>query len=179
MMAATNNTTVLVTGASGFIGTLLVDRLLSRGFRVRALCRNEPPAPPPGLDTELADPLRHPDCELVRGDILDCDALASAVRGCSHVYHVAAYAKNWASDPSIFHQLNVVGMRNVFDAAAAAGVERIVWTSTCVTSGPSFDGRLIDESTPRSTPRFFTEYERTKTMANTRLSSGPPPACLW
>lgn len=165
MAAAANNTTVLVTGASGFIGTLLVDRLLSRGYRVRALSRNEPPAPPPGLDTKWPDPLRHPDCEFVRGDILDRDALARAVRGCMHVYHVAAYAKNWARDPKIFYQLNVLGMHNVFDAAAAAGVEKIIWTSTCVTSGPSFDGRLIDESTPRSTPRFFTEYERTKTIA--------------
>ncbi len=178
MTAAAKGSLVLVTGASGFIGTLLVDKLLSRGYRVRAFCRNEPPPAPPGLEAATPDPLRHADCELVRGDILDRDALARAVKGCTQVYHVAAYAKNWAADVKFFYQMNVAGMHNVFDAASAAGVEKIVWTSTCVTSGPSFDGRLIDENTPRSTPRFFTEYERTKTIAENealeRAAAGLP-----
>lgn len=182
MTAAANNSTVLVTGASGFIGTLIVGKLISRGYRVRALCRNEPLPAPPGLDTDMADPLRHPDCELVRGDILDRDALTRAVEGCSRVFHVAAYAKNWAADPALFYQMNVVGMRNVFDVAAAAGVEKIVWTSTCVTSGPSFDGRPMNESMPRSTPRCFTEYERTKTIAENealeRAAAGLPVAIV-
>lgn len=178
MTAAASKSPVLVTGASGFIGTLIVGKLIARGYRVRALCRNEPPPAPPGLEVEMPDPVRHADCELVRGDILDRDALARAVAGCSRVFHVAAYAKNWAADVNLFHQINIVGMHNVFDAALAAGVEKIVWTSTCVTSGPSFDRRLMNESTPRSTPRYFTEYERTKTIAENealdRAAAGLP-----
>lgn len=156
---------VLVTGATGFIGTFLVARLLERGEKVRALYRRMPSPPPPGLELVCADPLHHPNCELVNGDILDPVSLTEAMRGCDRVFHVAAYAKNWAPEADTFYQMNVVGMRNVFDAATAAGVRKIVWTSTCVTSGPSFDGRILDESLPRTTTVFYTEYERTKTMA--------------
>jgi nucleoside-diphosphate-sugar epimerase len=87
------------------------------------------------------------------------------MEGCTRVYHMAAYAKNWAPDPQTFHAMNVQGMHNVFDAAQKHGVERVVWTSTCMTVGPSDRGEVIDEATPRRTDRYFTDYERTKSIA--------------
>jgi nucleoside-diphosphate-sugar epimerase len=109
----------------------------------------------------LASPL----VEWVRGDITDRDSLVRAMEGCARVYHLAAYAKNWARNPRTFFEMNVQGMRNVFDAAAERGVERVVWTSTMVTFGPTPPGQVFDENSPRITNKFFTEYEETKTIA--------------
>jgi nucleoside-diphosphate-sugar epimerase len=156
---------VLVTGATGFIGTRLVQALVERGNRVRALSRRADPQPPPGFDWEHGGPLAHPNVELVRGDITDPESLRQAVEGCRYVFHLAAYAKNWAPDPKTYHRMNVEGMQNVFEAAEREAVERIVWTSTCVTLGPSRPGEVGDEQTPRTTDRFLTEYEETKAIA--------------
>jgi farnesol dehydrogenase len=109
--------------------------------------------------------LEHPLVTLVQGDITDADSLVRAMEGCRRVFHLAAYAKNWAPDPRTYHQQNVQGMLNVFEAARQHAVERVVWTSTIVTLGPTPPGVVGDESLPRSTDRFLTEYEESKTIA--------------
>ena len=161
------NEKVFLTGACGFIGTRLLEALVARGQAVRALSRrpNLKPEPPPGLGWTGGGPLDSPLVEWVRGDIAGRDGLLRAMEGCSQVYHLAAYAKNWAPDPQVFFATNVQGARNVFDAAARLGVRRVVWTSTCLTVGPSRPGEVIDENTPRRTDRFFVDYERTKSIA--------------
>jgi farnesol dehydrogenase len=78
---------------------------------------------------------------------------------------LAAYAKNWAPDPDTFYRMNVEGLRNVFQAARQHAVERVVWTSSIVTFGPTPPGVIGDESLPRTTNRYFTEYEETKAIA--------------
>ena len=158
---------VFVTGANGFIGTQLVATLVQRGQAVRALSRraNPRPDPPPGFGWTDGGPLASPLVEWVRGDITDRDSLVRGMEGCAQVYHLAAYAKNWAPDPRIFFQMNVEGMRNVFDAAAQRGVERVVWTSTVVTLGPTPAGQVCDEQSPRINSRYFTEYEESKSIA--------------
>jgi nucleoside-diphosphate-sugar epimerase len=155
---------IFVTGATGLIGTRLVQVLVERGHAVRALSRRARPGPPPGFGPG-GDPLGHERVELVRGDVTDPDSLARAMEGCTRVFHLAAYAKNWAPDRQTYFRVNVQGMRNVFDAAEASGVERVVWTSSCVTLGPTPPGVVADEETPRSTHRYLTEYEETKTVA--------------
>jgi nucleoside-diphosphate-sugar epimerase len=85
--------------------------------------------------------------------------------GCSEVFHLAAYARNWAKDPATFFRLNVEGARNVLEAAAEAGVRRIVYTSTVVVFGPTPPGVVGTEEMPRATPRFLTEYEESKAVA--------------
>lgn len=156
-----------VTGANGFIGTRLIEALVQRGQPVRALSRrpNPQPTPPPGLGWKDGGPLASPLVEWVRGDITDRDSLVRGMEGCSQVYHLAAHAKNWARDPAIFDAMNIQGMRNVFDAAARQGVERVVWTSTMLTFGPTPRGQVYNEDSPRSTDRFFADYDRTKTIA--------------
>jgi dihydroflavonol-4-reductase len=79
----------LVTGANGHVGNNLCRQLVARGERVRAMIRaSADPAPLAGLDVEI-----------VRGDILDAGATASAVEGCGRVYHTAAGFLMWARDP--------------------------------------------------------------------------------
>jgi nucleoside-diphosphate-sugar epimerase len=156
---------IFVTGATGFIGARLVQALLARGSRVRALSRRADPPPLRGLGPEGENLWRHERVELVRGDITDRDSLQRGMEGCRHVFHLAAYAKNWAPDPQTFVTMNVEGVRNVFDVAARRGVERVVWTSSIATFGPTARGTIGDEDTPRLTPHYFTDYEATKVTA--------------
>lgn len=145
---------VFVTGGTGFIGDRLVAALLARGRSVRGLARKKSERP------AAAERL-----EWVTGDILDRDSLRRGLAGCTEVFHLAAYAKNWAKDPSSFFRINVEGARNVFEVAADAGVRRIVTTSTVVVFGPRPRGVVGDEEMPRATPRFLTEYEESKAIA--------------
>ena len=153
--AMTNPTTIFVTGATGFIGTKLVNALIVMGHTVHALSRAQ----------SNREGLMHERVRLVQGDLLDRDSLRKGMEGCSQVYHLAAYAKNWSRDPSVFFRQNVDGMKNVFDAAHDAGVKRVVFTSTIVVFGPRPAGVVGDESMPRITPKYFTEYEESKAVA--------------
>jgi farnesol dehydrogenase len=160
--------TVFVTGGTGFVGGRLVAALLERGKGVRALARSASPGPADGAGAP----------EWVSGDVLDRESLRRGMAGCTEVFHLAACAKNWAKDPSTFHRVNVEGARNVFEAAAEAGVRRIVYTSTVVVLGPTPPGVVGDEELPRATPRYFTEYEESKAVAERvaleRASGGLP-----
>jgi nucleoside-diphosphate-sugar epimerase len=147
--------TVFVTGSTGFIGTKLVNELVNRGNSVHALTRG----------TSNKDGLSHERIKLVTGDIQDRKSLEKGMEGCNQVYHLAAYAKNWSRDPSVFFKQNVEGMRNVFAAAKSVGVERVVFTSTIVAFGPTAPGVVGNEDMPRITQRYYTEYEETKSIA--------------
>jgi farnesol dehydrogenase len=160
-----STTQLLVTGATGFIGTRLVQALVDRGHRVRALSRRPQPDRLPGFEGGRDNPLVHPQVELVSGDVTDRGSLASATEGCRRVFHLAGYAKNWAKDAKTFFNVNLQGMRNVFDVAKQLGVERVVWTSTVVTFGPSPPGVIRDEEMPRITQECYTEYEESKLAA--------------
>ena len=146
---------MFVTGATGFIGTALVAELVTRGNRVRALTRTA--SNREGLALEHVS--------LVEGDVLDPESLERGMAGCSAVIHLAGYARNWARDARVFFAHNVEGTRNVLAAARAAGAERVVVTSTVVTFGPTPPGIVGDETMPRGTTGFLTEYEESKTAA--------------
>ena len=147
--------TVFVTGSTGFIGTALVSELVQRGHTVHALARV----------ASNTDGLTHERISIVMGNIMDPESLVRGLQGCTQVYHLAAYAKNWAKDPSTFFRQNVEGTKNVFQAAQAAGVRRIVFTSTVVVFGPTPPGVVGDESMPRITQKYCTTYEESKTVA--------------
>jgi dihydroflavonol-4-reductase len=112
---------ILVTGANGFIGSNLVRTLLGRGGNVRAFIK-------PGTPETSLDGL---DIEKVYGDICDVTSLERATTGCTEVYHLAAYNKLWARDPSIFSHVNLEGTENVLRVALLKNVRRVVYTSTC------------------------------------------------
>jgi len=147
--------TFFVTGATGFIGSKLVAELVRRGDAVRALVR------PSSSRESLADER----ITTVVGDLGDRGSLRAGMEGCFGVFHLAAYARNWARDPRTFFDLNVRGTLNVLEAARTTGVAKVVLTSTVVTFGPTSPGVVGDESTAQMTPRFFTEYEKSKTAA--------------
>jgi dihydroflavonol-4-reductase len=148
-----------VTGASGFIGANLVHELLARKHRVKALLR-------PGSDL-LG--LRGAEFERVEGDLADGAKLKSAMRGCDWCFHVAASYHLWLRDYRPMYVANVEGTRNVISAAAAAGCQRIVYTSTvgCIGLPEPIEGRIIpsDEATPVSGAQMKNHYKRSKWQA--------------
>ncbi len=155
---------IFVTGATGFIGTSLTRQLLAEGYSVRGLSRSKPKLPP-GYEGPIEEIWAHPNFEHVSGDISDVDSLVRAADGCRYVISLAGYARNFSRDPSVFNKINVDGMRNVFAAAKKLEIEKIVWTSTIVTLGPTKKGETGDENTPRITDKYYTEYEESKSIA--------------
>lgn len=150
-----NPTTIFVTGATGFIGTKLVNELVHQGHTIHALTR----------PTSNREGLHHERIQFVPGDIMNRDSLIQGMKSCTYVFHLAAYAKNWARDPKVFFDQNVLGMKNVFEAAKQVGVQRIIWTSTIVTLGPTAPGVIGDETIQRITHTYYTEYEESKAVA--------------
>ncbi|HMC63811.1 MAG TPA: NAD-dependent epimerase/dehydratase family protein [Gemmataceae bacterium] len=115
-----NRKPVLVTGGAGFIGSHLVRLLVERGEAVRIL----------ELPHARTDHLPLDRVELVRGDIRSREDVGRAVRGCRDVYHLAANPQLWTQRRGHFRQVNFLGAVNVIEAALAAGVRRILHTST-------------------------------------------------
>ncbi len=146
---------VLVTGASGFIGSAVVRALAADGQAVRALVE-------PGRDDSLLDGLP---IERVPGDIRDRGAVEQAVAGIDTVFHLAAVYRFWAADPAIFYDVNIGGTLNLIRAMNAAGAERLVYTSTVATLGVAEHGRLASEETLTHFEHLFGHYKRSKYQA--------------
>jgi dihydroflavonol-4-reductase len=148
-----------VTGASGFIGANLVQELVARGHRVRALLR-------PGSDLRGLQGVEY---ERVEGDLSDQVKLKQAMRDCDWCFHVAASYHLWLPDYRPMYAANVEGTRKVIEAAGAAGCSRIVYTSTvgCIGLPEPIDGRLIpsDETTPVHEGQMPNHYKRSKWQA--------------
>ncbi|MDB6110614.1 MAG: NAD-dependent epimerase/dehydratase [Pedosphaera sp.] len=149
-----------VTGASGFIGANLVQELVARGHRVKALLR--PTSDLRGLTgTEF---------ERVNGDVNDRAACAAGLRGCDWCFHVAASYHLWLKDYAPMYAANVEGTRIVLEEAAQAGCSRIVYTSTVGCVGlPQFDrGHTCvpaDETAPTKPSQLSNHYKISKWRA--------------
>jgi dihydroflavonol-4-reductase len=141
---------VLVTGGTGVVGRPLVERLVGEGAELRALARSE----------DSAAALRALGAEPVRGDVLDVEALATAMRGRELVYHAAGYNAFCLPDPTPMFEVNVGGSENVVRAAARAGVERVVYTSSAASLGER-KGTVGSEGSPHR-GSFLSAYERSK-----------------
>lgn len=147
--------TVLVTGASGFLGSHVARQLAGRGERVRALVRS----------SSSRQRLENLPVECVAGDLRDRASLRRVLCGVRRVFHVAADYRLWARDPRPIYESNVVGTRNVLEAAAEAGVERIVYTSSVATIAVHRPGRLPDEDTEARLEEMIGDYKRSKFLA--------------
>jgi dihydroflavonol-4-reductase len=145
----------LVTGGTGFVGANLVRELLAEGHAVRVLAR-------PGGDRRALDGCA---VEIVEGDLLDTASLRRAVSGARHVYHAAADYRLWAPDLRVIYRANVDGTRHLLQAAADAGAERIVYTSTVGAVGIPKDGTPGDEATPVSLADMVGAYKASKFLA--------------
>jgi dihydroflavonol-4-reductase len=147
--------TVLVTGASGFVGSAVARKLLDRGFAVRALVRpTSPRFHLAGLDIAFAE-----------GDLLDAATVRPAMAGVRHVFHVAADYRLWAADRDEIMRNNVTSTRIVMEEALRAGVERVVYTSSVATLAVRRDGSSVDETFPLDEAKAIGVYKRSKVAA--------------
>ena len=142
----------LVTGGTGFVGSHVVRALLAKGRSVRCLARAE----------SRRDNLEGLAVEVVAGDLTDPASLARALSGVQTLYHVAADYRLWARDPQELYRANAGGTENILAAAAAAGVEKVVYTSSVAALGLNDDGSPGDETTPVLRDRIIGHYKKSK-----------------
>lgn len=147
---------ILVTGATGHIGNVLVQRLLSQGARLRALVlRDEDTTPLDGLQVEL-----------VEGDVLELQSLKTACDGVQEVYHLAGLITIMPGENRLVQRVNVEGTRNMLQAAEEAGVRRFVYTSSIHAIQRAPHGTLIDEKLPYDPHNPYGAYDRSKAQAS-------------
>ncbi len=151
---------ILLTGATGYLGSQIARELVRHGEPFRVLVRD-----PSRLlfDTTAAR------CDVVIGDLRNPEAVARAVRGVRFVIHTAALVKMWVRRQSDFRRVNVDGLRLLCQAATDAGAERIIYTSSFIALGPSSDANSGEELS--HTAPCSNEYERTKAEALAWLRS--------
>jgi dihydroflavonol-4-reductase len=152
--------TVFLTGATGFIGRHILQALTARGESVRCLVRD-----PAGLGVSVDAQARGGKVEVVKGDLRDSTSFSHAIEGCRTVYHCAADYRLYARRPEDLYESNVEGTRNVLAAAAAGGVERVVYTSSVGALGLNADETPADERTPVALEDMVGHYKRSKFLA--------------
>ena len=109
---------VLVTGATGFVGSAVVRRALDRGYKVRALVRSQ-------STTKNLDGLS---VELAYGSLEDTESIQKALSGCSGLFHLAADYRLWTPNPDTMYRVNVEGTHNLMRTALQAKVSKIVYS---------------------------------------------------
>jgi dihydroflavonol-4-reductase len=152
---------ILVTGATGFVGSAVLRKLIQRGHAVRALVR-------PTSDRSNLEGL---DVDIVEGDLLDAATLKPALNGCSGLFHVAADYRLWAPDPRPMFQANVDGTRTLILTAGECGVERIVYTSSVAVLGNLAGDGVADEETPVTFEDMIGPYKQSKFLAEAEVRS--------
>jgi dihydroflavonol-4-reductase len=145
---------VVVTGASGFVGSAVVRALVARGFDVRAVLRSTSPR----ANVENIG------CEIVEGDMRDKPSMTRAMQGARYLFHVAADYRLWARDPNEIVRNNLEGTRATMEAAREAGVEKIVYTSSVATLKP-IEGASADETSRHDEHTVIGAYKLSKVVA--------------
>ena len=141
---------IFVTGATGFIGGHLMERLAQTDHEVRCLVRA----------SSDVHQLQKCGVSLVRGDVTDRDSLVAGMGGCDWVANLANVYSFWEPRKALYREVNVVGTRNVMEAALKTGVTKVAHVSSVVTYGRPQQLPFVEE-TPEG-PRQFSEYARTK-----------------
>jgi len=147
--------TTLVTGATGFLGSAIARELLKDGRKIKLLARR---------NSDLRN-IEGLDVELVKGDLRDKESLKSAVKGCSKLYHAAAYYSLWNKNKKIIYDINVQGTRNILETALDLGIEKVVYTSTVGCIGLSKDRTPTNENYPMDTATLSNDYKLSKFQA--------------
>lgn len=149
------NSSILITGATGFIGAHLLQQLLADGYtHVRAFRR---PDSPMGLVEDLA-----PKVEWVDGDILDIFALERAMQGCTHIFHCAAVVSFDPADARRLRTVNITGTANVVNTALKLGIEKLLFISSVAALGRTKQGITINETAKWERSPFNTRYAVSK-----------------
>ncbi|NQU60739.1 MAG: NAD-dependent epimerase/dehydratase family protein [Rhodospirillales bacterium] len=150
---------IAITGASGFVGSAVLRKLLERGLSIRALVR-------PSSDRRNLDGLA---VDIAEADLLDPQTLAPALKGCKGLFHIAADYRLWAPDPKPMFSANVDGTRAIMLAAKDAGIERIVYTSSVATLGLVAGGGVADEETSVAFKDMIGPYKQSKFLAEAEV----------
>jgi dihydroflavonol-4-reductase len=150
---------VVVTGATGHIGNVLVRELVARGLPVRALV----------LEGDDLRPLSGVKVEIFYGDVTDLKILELAFTGAEVVFHLAGIVTIMPHLSSLLERVNVGGMRNVIAACRAANVRRLVYTSSIHAVAEPPHGKVIDESQPFDPDRVLGDYAKSKAKATLLL----------
>lgn len=159
---------ILVTGATGLVGSYLLHNLLSAGKQVKALLYNPNSIDRTrrifnslGADTEqLLQKI-----EWVKGDVLDTLVLHEAMKGVEYVYHCAAIVSFDPSDRNLMMKVNVEGTANVVNAALEAGVRKLCHVSSIASLGRTDDSKVIDEQSEWRNTAYNSRYSKSKYMA--------------
>ncbi len=144
-----------LTGATGFIGAAVARTLLSKGHRLRVLSRSN-------NDRRNLNGL---DVEIVEGDLAKPETYADALKGCRHLFHVAADYRLWVPDADSMNRVNVKGTRALMLAALNFGIERVVYTSSVATMGFYNNGMSACEYTPATFGDMVGVYKQSKYLA--------------
>jgi dihydroflavonol-4-reductase len=150
---------IVVTGATGHIGNVLVRELATRGQTVRALV----------LPDDDLRPLLGLNTEIVHGDVTDLRSLESAFTGANLVFHLAGIVTIMSSMKKVLERVNVRGVRNVVAACHATGVDRLIYTSSIHAIAEPPHGTVIDETQPFDPDRVLGDYARSKARASLLL----------
>ncbi|WP_027796866.1 hopanoid-associated sugar epimerase [Paraburkholderia acidipaludis] len=154
-MTAHSRDLVLITGASGFVGSAVARIAQEKGYAVRVLVRPTSPR------TNLAAL----DAEVVTGDMRDAASMRAALSGVRYLFHVAADYRLWAPDPHEIERANLEGAEATMRAALEAGVERIVYTSSVATLKVTSSGASADETSPLTAEQAIGVYKRSKVLS--------------
>ncbi len=141
---------IFITGGTGFIGSYLVERLVSTEHELICLAR----------ETSNVQRLKELGLNIITGDVTDKNSLLEGMRGCNWVINLANIYTFWEPDKKIYTRINVDGNRNVMESALETGVEKVVHISTCGIYGKPKDAPFNEES-PVGSVRF-SEYFETK-----------------
>src|ERR1700761_7113431 len=154
---------VFVTGATGFVGSHVARLAAEQGAELRLLTRR----------SSITENLPN-GAELVQGDLREPAKFAAALCGCDALIHVAADYRLWVPDPAEMYKANVEGTRELLRLARAAGVRRVVYTSSVATMGFRKDASVVDEETPVSEADMIGHYKRSKWMAEQEAIAAAP-----
>lgn len=152
---------ILITGATGLVGSHLLQALLNKGENVRALYRS------------IVPPIPHAEkVDWVKGDILDVLSLEEAMQGVQQVYHCAAVVSFHPSQKKNLHHVNVEGTANVVNAALDAGISKMVFMSSVAALGRIREDVMIDETMNWTPETSNSEYGKSKYMAEMEVWRG-------
>lgn len=142
---------IFITGATGFIGTQVLNRLEGSGHELHCLVRKY---------NQVSERLESLGAKLFFGDVTDKPSIIRGMQGCDWVIHLAGHYTFWESDNSLYRKVNVDGTRNVMECAIETKVSKVVHVSTVVTFGKPAESSFTEKSEPGSVR--FSRYARTK-----------------
>ena len=159
-----NNTLVLVTGATGFVGAYLLRLLLQKGYKVRALRRKSSSM---AFLQGIADQV-----EWVEADVTDLGALEDAFEGVTHVFHCAALVSFHPKDAAKMHKINVEGTANIVNLCLDFGVKRLVHVSSIAALGRAANRPHLDENCKWVESKQNSRYAQSKYAAEMEVQRG-------